>query len=409
MEMTKDVLKKQCKNDGLYSTAHLNDKIYLHYKGFRRVENLDEYTGLKCIWLEGNGLYKIEGLEKLVNLKTVYLHENLIGKMEGLETLVELDTLNLSKNYISCVSGLDTCKKLTNLNLSSCALKTAEDIEHVLQVPSLQTLDIQHNKIDDPRVVEILEQLPDLRVVYLQGNPVVKKIPHYRKTLIFKLKNLKYLDDRPVFDEEKRRTIAWYTAFLEGGVSAAQVAERAELDAIRDEKAAIDERNFRAMEEMMRTGLEIRKKNEAAAAAAAAAEAEKTGLPIPPSGAPVNVFTGEKILDVPESESVKNAREARLASIMSSGGQGGADADAPPPLPPVEDSDAQQVSAGTGAADMPPVPPCAHLDAAREKEERDAAMRELKLAAIADEEGAVDDQKVSPTPKASSVDLCELD
>lgn len=36
----------------------------------------------------------------------------------------------------------------------------------------------------------------DLRVLYLQGNPVVKLIRHYRKTLVSRCANLKYLDDR---------------------------------------------------------------------------------------------------------------------------------------------------------------------------------------------------------------------
>ena len=55
-------------------------------------------------------------------------------------------------------------------------------------MPSIQTIDIQHNKIEDVDVVDkVLVHMPDLRVVYLQGNPVVKKIPHYRKTMIYKL------------------------------------------------------------------------------------------------------------------------------------------------------------------------------------------------------------------------------
>lgn len=32
MEMTKQFLKAQCKKDSLYSTPHINDKLYLHYK-----------------------------------------------------------------------------------------------------------------------------------------------------------------------------------------------------------------------------------------------------------------------------------------------------------------------------------------------------------------------------------------
>ena len=67
MEMTREYLRTMCKearskNLDQYTTPSLNDKLYLHYKGFRKVENLDEYTALKCLWLEGNGLAEISGL-----------------------------------------------------------------------------------------------------------------------------------------------------------------------------------------------------------------------------------------------------------------------------------------------------------------------------------------------------------
>lgn len=61
---------------------------------------------------------------------------------------------------------------------------------------TFQTLDLQHNRINDVDVVDIMSAMKDLRVLYLQGNPVVKHIRHYRKTLVSKCVNLKYLDDR---------------------------------------------------------------------------------------------------------------------------------------------------------------------------------------------------------------------
>lgn len=61
--LTKEYLKKLLRSDLrlYYSTPYLNDIIYLHYKGFDKIENLEEMTGLKAIYMEGNGLHKIEG------------------------------------------------------------------------------------------------------------------------------------------------------------------------------------------------------------------------------------------------------------------------------------------------------------------------------------------------------------
>lgn len=38
--------------------------------------------------------------------------------------------------------------------------------------------------------------VPELTVLYLHGNPVVKKIRHYRKMILGRIPRLKYLDDR---------------------------------------------------------------------------------------------------------------------------------------------------------------------------------------------------------------------
>lgn len=57
--------------------------------------------------------------------------------------------------------------------------------------------------------------MKNLKVLYLQNNPICKKISHYWKVLIYWLKQLKYLDDRPVFDEEWRFAVAFCTGGVE--------------------------------------------------------------------------------------------------------------------------------------------------------------------------------------------------
>lgn len=330
--MDKAALRKLCKETGLYTTPALNDKLYLHYKGFNRVENLEEFTGLKALWLEGNGLGKIEGLEQQVLLRSLYLQENIIEKIEGLDAQKDLDSVNLSKNFISKIENLSHMTQLTSLNLGHNKITTLQGVEHVLAIPSLQTLDLQHNKIDDEGVVDIFAQMPDLRVLYLMGNPCVKSIKHYRRTIVSRCKQLKFLDDRPVFDEERRRTDAWAAAYETGGIDAANEAERQELQAIRKEKDDADERNYRAFEQLMLEGQEIRRLREEAAVAAAGGASVANEI---------NPFSGEEILHVPEAEELRLAREARWNNARLAAQNGdpvpstprGADATAPPPVP----------------------------------------------------------------------------
>jgi dynein assembly factor 1 len=83
-----------------YRTHELNEILYLHYKSFKKIQNLDTFVNLKVLYLEGNAISKIEGLDKLVNLTSLYLHENCIEKIEGLDTLCHLANLNISDNLI---------------------------------------------------------------------------------------------------------------------------------------------------------------------------------------------------------------------------------------------------------------------------------------------------------------------
>ncbi|KAM3188157.1 hypothetical protein ACTXT7_000821 [Hymenolepis weldensis] len=214
--MTKKVLQKVCKEQKLYETPHLNEILYLHYRGFGWIENLEDYTGLRCLFLDVNGIDKIEGLEYQTEMRCLFLSKNLIRRIENLDHMVHLDTLDISHNMISkienlCMIILAMLPALKKLIISHNKLETLDDIEHLRECKSLTIVDLQQNRISDPGVLEkIFVQMPNLRVLYNQGNPFIKEVKYYRKNFINQCKELTYLDDRPVFPKDRACAEAFY-------------------------------------------------------------------------------------------------------------------------------------------------------------------------------------------------------
>lgn len=230
LRLTPEYLKQLCKEMDQYTTPSLNDQLYLHFKGFQAIESLEEYTGLKCLWLEGNGLMKLEGLEENVELRGLYAQQNCIKAIENISHLRFLDTLNLSNNMVRSITGLAGCVKLNTLYLAHNKLSGAESLRGLEECPSLGILDVSNNLIEEEEVWPIIYAMPNLKVLNMMGNKVKSITKQYRKTTIVSIPGLTYLDDRPVFPKERVCAVA----FLEGGRDAERVAReefvRAEKD-----------------------------------------------------------------------------------------------------------------------------------------------------------------------------------
>ena len=77
--------------------------------------------------------------------------------------------LNLSDNLISTVEGVSKLERLDMLYLARNRIgrNGLDDLRGVLECPSITTLDLQNNKIEDPEVLdEIFCNMPNLAVLY---------------------------------------------------------------------------------------------------------------------------------------------------------------------------------------------------------------------------------------------------
>ena len=231
------------------SYAHapeLNDVLHLHCKGIAEITNLEEYTGLKTLYLESNSVDDLEGLLHLDRLRCLYIAKNCLRDLDRAARLVALTTLDVSDNQIVTLEGLRDHPSLATLVAVNNKLREVSAVDALGSCARLVTVDLSRNKLEDRAVVDFFlsPAMSDrIRLLKLQGNPVVSEVPSYRKTLVSGMTRLNYLDDSPVFPKDKRLAAAW----LRGGVE----EEKAERARIFEDERRERERHRAAFDDMV--------------------------------------------------------------------------------------------------------------------------------------------------------------
>lgn len=233
-------IKESCIKNKLYTVPELNETLYLHYGGYQKISSLEPYINLTSLWLNNNLITAIEGLSTLKNLICLYLNDNGIEEITGLDELENLETLCLSNNYISKIENLSNLKKLHTLELDHNDIKSADNIKGILEVPSIVNLNLSRNKLETEEFLPIISQLKSLVVLKMTGNPIARTMSQYRRKIIYKMPQLTYLDENPVYEMEIRCS----KAYMEGGREA-EMKEREKYFQEKDEEKAKNRKELR--------------------------------------------------------------------------------------------------------------------------------------------------------------------
>ena len=67
-----------------------------------------------------------------------------------------LVTYNVFFLHPACIPNLHT------IQISHCRLKTAADIEHLIECETVSVVDLSHNKLDDPEIVDVFAKMKNL-------------------------------------------------------------------------------------------------------------------------------------------------------------------------------------------------------------------------------------------------------
>ncbi|XP_050527971.1 dynein axonemal assembly factor 1-like [Daktulosphaira vitifoliae] len=205
--MTKEALLLSCKQNDLYSTPYLNDVLYLHFKGYSVIENLEEYTGLKSLWLENNGLTKISGLDQQKKL--------VFRKMKSLRvlTLIGNPIITEIKNYRKTL--ILKCLELLNLDNRSISKKDRVCTE-AWNIGGLEAEQIMRTQLineERQRMNESVSALLKLRDDHIINQIDTQLEPNKIKNYTFECNEKKSEDKIKTFSTDQKITDSYHDEY----------------------------------------------------------------------------------------------------------------------------------------------------------------------------------------------------
>ncbi|KAH8320930.1 hypothetical protein KR067_012373 [Drosophila pandora] len=142
----------------------------------------DAWQELTELDLTGNLLTQIDGSVRTApKLRYLVLEQNRIRTVQNLSELPHLQLLSLSGNLISeCVDWHLTMGNLVTLKLAQNKLKTLSGLRKLL---SLVNLDLSSNQIEELDEVDHIANLPLLETLRLTGNPLAGSVDYRPRVL----------------------------------------------------------------------------------------------------------------------------------------------------------------------------------------------------------------------------------
>ncbi|XP_023290803.1 leucine-rich repeat-containing protein 9-like [Orussus abietinus] len=142
------------------------------------------FPKLLTLYLDHNGIRTLVemNLEKMAALTHIYLQHNNLGDINGIQTCAAMETLVLDSNKISAITEEDfpPSNKIKYLFMENNRTKYLCFAKRLLK---LEKLFVANNKISDKGQLKHLMPLSVLTEMTIVGNPLCKKMNHYKLIL----------------------------------------------------------------------------------------------------------------------------------------------------------------------------------------------------------------------------------